>query len=360
LRIAIAAIIVFLRPTRRDLVALAVVLSVSVGLGTVLNVIQTLPTTTSFAEMQAQRLLFARASFYNVGLFAAVAAMTVPLVVAALAWRRALPLPRWASILMAVALAAGLGGLFFSLSKSAWIATGVGTMLVLLLMARNWRRRIALIVAGMAVSTMFIPWPAFVLQVSPSLDNSYRSVMVTLVGESRFDSWNPATLAGRGSMTERFYAADAAVQMAFNNPILGVGLDQFGVNYWSPAYRPAQALNALDHAHSFFPEVAAELGLVAAVLVFVIYAASLWALWRVYRSARDQLTRLLAAGLMASIVAWLVVATAYGCDIYRTSRDLSSDVVASAIVLGAAIALARTVHAEKPWRPSQPTRIVAE
>jgi O-antigen ligase len=156
-------------------------------------------------------------------------------------------------------------------------------------------------------------------------------------------------------MLERFYAADAGVRMAIANPILGVGLDQFGPNYLNPIYRPAQALDTLDHAHSFFPEISAELGVAAAALVFVIYAATLWAVWRVYRNARDQLTKFLSAGLIASIMAWLVVATIYGCDIYRPDRALSSDVVVSAIVLGAAIALVRTVRAEKPWIPSDPS-----
>jgi len=97
------------------------------------------------------------------------------------------------------------------------------------------------------------------------------------------------------------------------------------------------------------------LGIAAAALVFVIYAATLWALWRVHRNARDQLTRFLAAGLMASIVAWIVVATAFGCDFYRPSIGLSSDVVVSCVLVGAGIALVRTVHAEKPWRPSEPS-----
>jgi O-antigen ligase len=353
--IGLAAIVVFLRPSRRNLVTLAVALGVSIGVATALNVAEALPRMSSLAAIQAYRLGFARASFYNVGLFAAVIAITVPLVLAALAARRSSGLPRWATVLMVVALALGLGGLFFSLSKSAWIATGSGTILLLLFVIHSWRRRLALIVASVAISTLFIPWPALVLQVSPNLDSGYRTVMVALVGESRFDSWNPATIAGRGSLTERFYAADAAVLMALANPVLGVGLDQFGVNYLNPVYRPAQAHDYVDHAHSLFPEIGAELGLPAALLIFVIYAAALWAMWRVYRGARERLTRILAAGLLASMVSWLVVATAFGCDIYRPNRDLSSDVVVAAVVVGAALALARAVHSERPRGPQETT-----
>jgi O-antigen ligase len=353
--IGLGAILVFMRPTRRDLVMLGIALGVSVGLGTVMNIIGALPTMTSLAAIQAGRLNFARASFYNVGLFAAVIATVVPLFMAALAARRSLDLPRWANVSMVAVLAAGLAGLFFSLSKSAWIATGAGSFLLLLFVMHGWRRRIAVVVAGVAVSTLLIPWPAVFLQVSPGLNSGYRTVMVSLMGESRFDSWNPATLAGRGSLTERFYAADAAVMMALSNPVLGVGLDQFGVNYKDPAYRPAAAKDYVDHAHSFFPEIGAELGLAAATLVFILYAAALWAMWRVYRKSREALTRVLAAGLFASMISWLIVATAFGCDIYRPDRDLSSDVVVSVIVVAAALALARAVRAEQAGPPPSQT-----
>ncbi len=352
--IGLAALVVFLRPTRRDLLVMGVALGASIGLATLLNIAATLPTIRSLGAIQADRLMFARASFYNVGLFAAVIATTVPLVVAVLAVRRSVTLPKWAVRLTVAALAAGLTGLFFSLSKSAWIATAGGTMLVLLFVVNSWRRRLGLILAGVAISTFLIPWPAFFLQVSPTLNSGYRSVMVAIVGESRFDSWNPATLAGRGSLTERFYAVDAAVMMAITNPVLGVGLDQFGVNYTKAEYRPAQARDFVDHAHSLFPEIAAELGLAAMAFVLAIYAAALWAMWRVYRRSRERLTRVLAAGLFASMISWLVVATAFGCDIYRPDRELSSDVVVAAVVLGAALALARTVRAEQSQRFSPP------
>ena len=346
--IALAALVVYLKPSRRDLVLLVIALGLGIAIGTVLNLIQTLPTTHTFSAMQAARLYFARASYYNVGLFATAASTIIPAVVAALVAQRTLHLPRWGTALILATLALGLTGLFLSFSKSAWLGTAIAIVFVLGMILRTWRRRIALVLASLAVSTLFIPWPALFLQVAPAVNNGYRDVMTSLVGEQRFDSWNPATLAGRGSLSERYYAVDAAVRMALANPVLGVGLDQFGPNYSiNSIYRPVAAQDVLDHAHSFFPEIAAELGIAAAALVFVIYAGALWAMLRVYRTARDQLTRVMSAGLAAAIVGWLVVATAFGCDIYRPTRELSSDVVASVVILGAAIALARLVQSEK-------------
>jgi O-antigen ligase len=339
--LAMGAVLVWLRPSRRELVMVGAALGASIALGSLLNFLQTVPQAGSLAGMQAQRAWFAHTTFYNVGLFGVIIAMVVPLLMGAIAARRALRLSRAAVGLLGVLLGLTLAGLFFSFSKSAWLATSLGTVVLLLLLLPTWRRRLAMIVAVAVVSATFIPWPGFILQIAPPANAAYRTVAVSLVGEARFDSWNPATYAGRGSMGERFYALDGGVLMALDHPLLGVGLDQFGSYYRTGSYRSAAALNALDHAHSVFPEVAAELGLPAMVLLAIALAAALWAMWRTYRAARDQLTRILAATLFASLAAWVIAATAFGCDIYRAERDMSSDVVAFAVILGMALALAR-------------------
>jgi O-antigen ligase len=97
----------------------------------------------------------------------------------------------------------------------------------------------------------------------------------------------------------------------------------------------------IDHAHSIWPELAAEVGFPAMVLVVLIYAAALLALWRVYRAPPDSATRLIAATLMAAIISWLIVATAFGSDIYRPARNMSSEVVMMAVLVASAFALAR-------------------
>ena len=354
--VALGGLVVYMRPSRRDLVVLGVALGLAISIGTVMNIVQMLATAPTFEAMQANRLEFARVSFYNVGLFAVAAATIAPLGVAAFAARRSLQLPWWATATIGASFVIGLAGLFLSFSKSAWLATALAIVLVTILIIKTWRRRIALVFASAVISSIFIPWPALFLQVAPAVNAEYRAVMVSVVGETRFDSWNPETLAGRGSLTERFYAVDAGVKMALANPIVGVGLDQFAPNYWNPAYRPAAAKDALDHAHSLFPEIGAELGLIAAVFAFLIYAAALWAMLRIYRKTKDELTRVLAAGLAAAITAWLVVATAFGCFIYRPALDLSSDVVVSAVIVAAAIALARLVDSEKRLPFAEATR----
>jgi O-antigen ligase len=343
--LAMGAVLVWLRPSRRELVLVGAALGGSIALGSLLNFLQTVPLAGSLAGMQAQRALFAHTTFYNVGLFGVIIAMVVPLLMGAIAARRALRLSTPAVGALGILLGLTLAGLFFSFSKSAWLATSLGSVILLLLLLETWRRRLATIAAVAVVSAVFVPSPAFVLQVAPPANAAYRTLAVSLVGKDRFDSWNPTTYAGRGSMGERFYAVDGGVAMALDHPFLGVGLDQFASYYQRGNYQPSAAQDALDHAHSVFPEVAAELGLPALALLATALAAAMWALWRIYRAARDGLTRILAATLLASIAAWIVAATAFGCDIYRAQRDMSSDVVAFAVILAMALALARLIRA---------------
>lgn len=352
--VALGAILVALRPTRRDLVTLAIVLGSSAALGALLNVLQALPSMTSFGAIQAQRLVFARVTYFNVGLYGVILAMVVPLVVGILACRRSLRLRPWATRMLVAVLATCLVGLFLTLSKSAYLATALGSVLLLVLLVSSWQRRAAIVLTAAVLSSAVIPWPALVLQIAPAIDSAYRTAAVAVVGASRFDSWNPATLAGHGSLAERFYAVEGAVHISQDHPLLGIGLDQFGRYYVLLGYRPAAAKDNFDHAHSLFPEIAAELGLLAMVLVVVIYASCLWALWRIYRAPPDRTTRALAAALFASLVGWLIAATAFGCDIYRPDRDLSSDVVTMAVIVAASIALARISSARRGSSPLGP------
>ena len=339
---AMAFILLGLRPTRRYLVLLLVGMAISVGLGGLLNMIQTIPAMGSFSAIQANRLLFSRLTYFNVGLFGEMLAISLPpLLGLLLAHRRGyLRLPRAVLVLLIATLPVDLLGLFLTFSKSAYLAAFGGCLVLLLLVVRSRRRRLSIVLAAGLVSTAVIPWPAFFLQVSPPLESAYRSAMVSLMGESRYDSWNPSTVSGRGSLLERWYAAQAAIRMAVDHPILGIGLDQFKTQY-AGHYRPPEAKLDVDWAHSMLPEVAAELGIPALLLDLLIYAAAMLALWRVYRAPPDPLTRLLACALLASVVSWLLVGMAFAGDMYRPWRYMASDYVMMMVLMAAAFALYR-------------------
>jgi O-antigen ligase len=339
---AMAFILLALRPTRSDLSVLLMVVAISVGIGGLLNMIQTIPAMKTLAVMQDRRLFFSRITYFNVGLFGEMLAMAMPLLLATLlAQRRGhLHLPQGVVAVLISTLAVSVVSLFLTFSKSAYLATFGGCLVLLLLVVHSWRRRIAIVFATALLSTVVIPWPAFFLRVSPPLEQAYRSTMVSLMGESRYNSWNPSTLSGQGSLIERWYATRAALQMAVDHPLLGIGLDQFKGQYVGH-YRPPEAHLDLDWAHSMFPEVAAELGLPALILDLIFYAAAMLALWRIYRAPPDPLTRLLASALLAVVVSWLLVGTAFAGDMYRPWRNMASDYVMMAVLVAGAFALYR-------------------
>ncbi|MGD0123064.1 MAG: O-antigen ligase family protein [Candidatus Limnocylindrales bacterium] len=337
---AMAFVLLALRPTRRQLTVLLIALGVSVALGGLLNMAQSIPAMKTLAVMQEDRLYFSRITYFNVGLFGEMLAMALPLLIVALLARRRLNLGRAAVGLLVAVILVCLVSLFLTFSKSAYLATFGGCLVLVLLVVHTWRRRVAIVLATCLVSAVVIPWPAFFLQVAPPLEQAYRNAMVSFMGESRYDSWNPSTLAGQGSLLERWYAARAGVEMAIDHPLLGVGLDQFKGLYIGH-YRPPEAKDDLDWAHSMYPEAAAELGLPALALELIIYAAALLALWRVYRAPPDQLARLLAAGLLAALVSWQIVGLAFAGDMYRPWRNMASDYVMVTVLVAASFALYR-------------------
>jgi O-antigen ligase len=335
--LAMAALLVALGVTRRRLAMLLIVLGLSVALGSLLNVAQSVPAAGSLAALQTQRQLFTRLTYFTAGLFGGMLAMAVPLLLGALAARRHLRLSRPAAVVLVAAVAACLAGLFLTFSKSGWLATSAAMLAFLLLLAQSWRRRAAIVLGAAMLSTLVVPWPALVLQVAPAANNAYRSVMVGLMGRPRFDSWNPATPWGHGSVTERFLSSVAGVRMALDHPLLGVGLDQFRTEI--PQYKLPQAQATLASAHDFWPEIAAELGLPALAAVVLLFSLAGLGLWRTYRAPPDEQTRILAAALLASLVAWLIVATTFDPDLYRVWRHMASDMLMVVLVTTAALAL---------------------
>lgn len=338
--IAMGLILLALRPNRTDLALVAIALGVSAAIGSMLNIVQTVPGANSLAMLQAQRFSFSLLTYGNVGLLGELLAMAVPLLIGVLLARRSLRLPASTSVLLLLALAACLAGLFLTFSKSAWLATSIAITLLVLLASRSWKSRAAIVLSAGLLSTAVVPWPGLVLQFAPTLDDGYRSVMERIVGESRFDSWNPATVAGQGSVTFRVRTIEAGIHMAVDHPLLGVGLNQYH-RYYMAGYAVGPIDKNINHAHSIWPELAAEVGFPAMALVALIYGAALLALWRVYRDPPDNATRFIAATIIAAIVSWLIVATAFGSDIFRPIRNMSSEVVMMAVLVAAAFVLAR-------------------
>jgi O-antigen ligase len=333
-------LLIALRPTKRQLVAVLIALCISVAIGGFLDMVQSVPAWPSLAALQLQRLYFSRINYFNVGLFGEMLALALPLFLVLLIARHRLNLGRGLQLVIAVSLLVSLVSLFLTFSKSDYVAALGSCVVLVLLVVESWRRRIGIVLALGLVSTVVIPWPAFFLQVAPPLQTAYKNVAVSIMGQSRYNSWDPSTQAGTGSLLERWYATRAGLEMAVDHPIFGIGLDQFKGLYVDH-YRPPEAKLSVDWAHSMLPEVAAELGIPALLLEMLLYALAFLALWRVYRAPPDPLTRLLAAALLACMVAWQVVGLAFAGDMYRPWRNMSSDYVMMMVLLAAAFVLYR-------------------
>ncbi len=336
--IGMGLVLISLRPNRRDIFKLIVVLGLSAGIGCLINIAQVLPDATSLAVLQKDRLVFSLLTYSNVGLLGEVLAMAVPLMVGALIGRKALKLSWTVTVLVGIALLLSLVGLFLTFSKSAWLGTAVGLFMLMLMAVRTWRRRAAIVVLSIVASGFVVPWPAIALRAVPPLDRAYETAMIKVMGQSRFDSWDPFTVAGEGSIGFRLGAAEAGLHMALDHPALGVGLDEYHA-YYMTGYGVPPISTRIDHAHSIWPEVAAELGFPAMMLVGLLYLIALVALWRVHHSPPDAAARVLASALFAAMVGWIVVSTAFGSDIYRPARDMSSEMIMMGVITAAAIAL---------------------
>ncbi|HEX5451593.1 MAG TPA: O-antigen ligase family protein, partial [Candidatus Limnocylindrales bacterium] len=342
---AFGLLVLALGPDLRRLALLALALGLSAALGGLINLGQTLPTVGSLLDLQGHaRELFSRLTYFNVGLFGEILAMAIPLLVGALAGWRALRLGRVAVVVVTAGLAIALICLYLTFSKSGWLAAGVAVLVLLVALAPSIRWRVAFVAGAVAISVLAVPWPLVVLRpVAPSLADAYRGIVVAVQGEARAASWDPATAAGETSITERLFATRAALSMAVDHPLLGVGLNRFGTEY-AGAYRPPDATAELDSAHDLLPNLAAELGLPAALLTAFAMAAGLWCCWRVWhRPSADGLARTLAASLGAALVGWWIVSATFDPDLYRAWRLMASDVVMAAVLVAMAAALVPAV-----------------
>jgi O-antigen ligase len=221
---------------------------------------------------------------------------------------------------------------YLTYSKSAWIAALVVFVGLALAVPATRRGRGAALVAVVLASALVLPYGELI---AVATGNSTTST--TPPANDRQDSFNPNSPEGEISITGRYLATKAAIAMAIDHPILGVGPGLFGVEYVGPYHDP-QAKEALQSPHDMLPGVAAEYGLPLAILLALVVAAALLRAWRLWRSTRD-LARLLALAFGVSLVAFMIVATLFGTDLYRAYRYMNTDVLYFGLILGAIVVL---------------------
>ena len=336
--VVLGAVVVALRPTRDQVVQLLVALGASVTIASTYNLFRLLRDAATSGATDITRVAFARYTYYNVGIFGSMLAMTLPLLIALLLVRRRRPGRRTAAV-VCVALAIEVVATYLTFTKSAWIGGLVGITLTLLLLVHGARRRVGVLISAMLVAALIVPYPSWILQaVAPNLASGYSTFVTGIQGTDRAASWNPATQEGEVSIGERVLATEAGIRMTIDHPLLGVGPGRFGVLY-AGAYRSPGATRALGAPHDLVIDLTSEFGLPLAtiVLLALLYAVSRAVL--VYR--RVGADRWIGAGLIGALFAFATVALTFGMDLYRPWRYMDSDVLFAALLAAAAIAISR-------------------
>jgi O-antigen ligase/Flp pilus assembly protein TadD len=215
-------------------------------------------------------------------------------------------LPRLAA---AGALVLSGGALFFTLSRSGWVAASVAVVLA----AVGWAvvvrpdllRRLGLERAGRRSARVAL----YAAGVAALVGVLAAAVVLASSWESR-----PQWLF-RGSLSPRLDVMAAGGEMFRDRPFLGTGPGTYGLIYsqYSGAY-PVHAV----HSHNGYLQTAVDLGLAGVGVMVIVGVVAGRALWRGYRRASTE-RRLLLVACGASVAGFLVHSLADSPNASRTA-----------------------------------------
>lgn len=358
--VVVGLLLMAMRPAARGLLALGLTMAFSAALAGAVSLARMVTIVHSFGDFQTLRAELGRVTYFNVGILGGMLVMAAPFIAVAIVRpaacvsaveraagsltvllgrasepgrpRRGPRLERGIRVAATLVLALVLLVTYLTYSKSAWIAALVVFVGLALAVPATRRGRGMALVAVVLASALVLPYGELV-----AVATGNSSTSTTPPANDRQDSFNPNSPEGEISITGRYLATKAAIAMAIDHPILGVGPGLFGVEYAGPYHDP-QAKEALQSPHDMLPGVAAEYGLPLAVLLTLVVAVTLLRAWRVWRSTAN-LTRLLALAFGLSLIAFMIVATLFGTDLYRPYRYMNTDVLYFGLILGAIVVL---------------------
>ncbi|MGH2455816.1 MAG: O-antigen ligase family protein [Candidatus Limnocylindria bacterium] len=333
---AVLGCVLALRPDARAAIHALAALAAGVVTAAAVNLVWLFGTLTPLGTYE-RRFFLARLNYFNVGIFGGMVVVALCQVGVVLLARARLGWPRWVVPLAWGAIGLLLVAIFFTYTKSAWVAATVGLTLMVLLLVRGWLRRAVLLVALFSLLAVVVPYPSPVLErIAPGLEEAYRDFVVSLQSEERVDSWDPDTEEGSGSVGIRWVALDASLELIGRHPLVGVGPGRFGPEF--AAIRPDAAVSNLTSAHNLLANVAVEYGMPLALLISFAFVAGV-VMGLPALDEPDPLRRVAAVGVSVTLVAFFVFAGIFGLDLYRTFRTMNADVVTLAVLLGLAVSL---------------------
>ncbi len=231
----------------------------------------------------------ATGTFHNPNIFAVfMMSGVLPLLAVLLNYR----LPKGQRLLFILSTIIGVGGLLASFSRSSWVATMIGVMVILWLSGKLRYFFILIFASILLVLGLkeFVPFAEYIFE-------RFISIFTLF---SEFGS------VGRTSSTARILLIVASLSMFFDHPLLGIGWRAFPYvfpNYAPPGYPHWSYVN---EPHTVYTMILGELGILGfiAFMWFVgrTFLLSLTRFWRM----QDPYLRAVTIGLISTFVAFQV------------------------------------------------------
>lgn len=199
--------------------------------------------------------------------------------------------------LAVISFSAMLGGLFFSYSRGAWIASAAGLSVTLLLILVRSKRAVSLSVLLALVLAIVIGLGE--INIVPNI--------ITERFASVGDYFNFQDVRGVRANDENFALVErrahwqAALSMFESSPWVGVGFGNYAVAY--PNFSLPKWEDPLGHAHNYYLNVLAEAGGIGFIAFLVLWIAIFWVLFRAALRGEHALARGVIAGACGVIVA---------------------------------------------------------
>ncbi len=205
------------------------------------------------------------------------------------AGRRVVP----SRILLLAATASAVGiiaaALFASWSRGAWLGFAVSLVVMLVALPRRLLKGISLAFALAAL--FFALWSAGLLPSSVVSRITTAATDLFSFSDVRGANFTPANFA----VIERLAHWQAAIGMAQDHPLFGVGLGNYALRY--DDYRLINWEAPLGHAHNLYLNFLAETGVVGLAAYLVFWIAIFRVTWRTLKHP-DRTARAVAVGLL--------------------------------------------------------------
>jgi O-antigen ligase len=180
-----------------------------------------------------------------------------------------------------------------SWSRGAWLGVGAGLVIATIVQSRRAFVLSSIVAFGLTFAVLL----SSINIIPPAIAERFSGITdyfgVFDVRGVHVDDTNFA-------IVERMAHWQAAMDMWFDHPAMGVGIGNYAPAY--PTYSLPHWDDPLGHAHNYYLNIAAETGFIGLMAYLLLWAAAFWQGWRAMHATRDW-QHGVAAGLLGTLVA---------------------------------------------------------